>query len=299
MPTTNIAAGVPDAHSEPEWRPIVGFPKYIINENGSIKRRSLGGSGATPCLKYGFSRRGEPVVGLRVHGLPNKRRMMVALHVLQSFVSDRPGPLYAIGYRDGDKKNVRLSNLFWEEIQLPMWSDGMEWRTIIGFPDYHIREDGAIRRATWGSSGQKPGDAITPTLHPKLGYYYALLSNCGLVKRDGLHELVAHAFLGEPPSERCEVAHNDGVRTHNHVSNLRWSTHSSNMLDRNIHGTDARGAKHWNARLAEADVLDIKRELASGVRPSQVARRRGLKPANVLKINAGLRWSSVAPEPLA
>ena len=38
----------------------------------------------------------------------------------------------------------------------------------------------------------------------------------------------------------CEACHNDGDRSNNHLSNLRWDTKSNNQKDRVEHGTSDR-----------------------------------------------------------
>ena len=44
-----------------------------------------------------------------------------------------------------------------------------------------------------------------------------------------LHRLVAHAFLGPPPSESVEVNHIDGNCSNNRIDNLEWATRSENV----------------------------------------------------------------------
>ena len=45
-----------------------------------------------------------------------------------------------------------------------------------------------------------------------------------------LHRLVAHAFLGPPPSQAaCQVNHIDGNHSNNRIDNLEWVSHSENM----------------------------------------------------------------------
>lgn len=56
------------------------------------------------------------------------------------------------------------------------------------------------------------------------------------VRAPPIHRLVLAAFVGAPP-EGLIGCHNDGNKLNNHVSNLRWDTYSSNMLDAVKHGT--------------------------------------------------------------
>lgn len=101
---------------------------------------------------------------------------------------------------------------------------------IKGYAKYAINMSGNILSSYSGS--WKP-------MYPKLrsdGYYQLDLTVNGKRKTFGISRLVARQFIGERP-EGKEVAHNDGVKTNNHVSNLRYATKSENALDRYLHGT--------------------------------------------------------------
>jgi len=54
--------------------------------------------------------------------------------------------------------------------------------------------------------------------------------------------LVADAFL--QPSDKKFVLHNDGIRTHDVASNLRWGTHQENMADMVGHEKSRKGERH-------------------------------------------------------
>jgi DNA-binding XRE family transcriptional regulator len=65
-----------------------------------------------------------------------------------------------------------------------------------------------------------------------------------------------------------EACHNNGVKTDNRLTNLRWDTPSSNQLDRQKHGTFApfglKGESHHFATLTDSQVLKIREEYAKG-----------------------------------
>ena len=44
------------------------------------------------------------------------------------------------------------------------------------------------------------------------------------------HTLVALRYIGKPPTEKHEIDHLDNNRMNNYFSNLRWLTHSENIL---------------------------------------------------------------------
>lgn len=53
-----------------------------------------------------------------------------------------------------------------------------------------------------------------------------------------IHRLVLEAFVAPCP-DGMEACHNDGDRTNNHISNLRWDTRLGNCQDIIAHGTHA------------------------------------------------------------
>jgi len=60
-------------------------------------------------------------------------------------------------------------------------------------------------------------------------------------KRYRVHRLLAEAFLPNPEN-KPDVAHMDGSRDNNKLSNLYWATASENMLDKRRHGTNKGGS---------------------------------------------------------
>ncbi|WP_372809312.1 NUMOD4 motif-containing HNH endonuclease [Litorivivens sp.] len=139
----------------------------------------------------------------------------------------------------------------------------MIWRKIAGFECYEISSCGKIRSTT---RTVKRGDSCF-TLQGrylkqrmgKNGYLYVNLRQNGKSKSKYIHRLVAESFIGKQPSGRPVVAHWDGVRENNCVSNLRWATYSENQADSARHGTNRRpgGVNHARARFSKSDILEI------------------------------------------
>jgi hypothetical protein len=141
----------------------------------------------------------------------------------------------------------------------------MKWLKCDSFPEYEISENGDIRRIcnSIGNNGGhvwKAGRIKKQTLDSN-GYLYVKM-NCNKSAR--VHRLVAMAFLPAPESLLLDVAHNDGCRTNNHYTNLRWATRKDNMSDTLMHGTRAVGEKHGNAKLKDQDILLIKQIWSKG-----------------------------------
>jgi hypothetical protein len=80
---------------------------------------------------------------------------------------------------------------------------------------------------------------------------------------------------GAPPTPEHEAAHSCGK---GHVGcinprHLRWATPKENNADRLIHGTDLRGERNHLAKLAEADVREIRRLALEGMTQRAIARQ--------------------------
>jgi len=127
------------------------------------------------------------------------------------------------------------------------------WRSVYLDAGYEISSAGRIRNVDTG--------LVLKPWYSGAGYLYISLWRSGI--KTGLHRLVAFAFLGLPPSDRHEVAHNDGNKKNNCVSNLRWATHAENQADIRKHGTGYshgwQGETHPMAKLNEKQVLEIRR----------------------------------------
>jgi hypothetical protein len=130
-----------------------------------------------------------------------------------------------------------------------------EWRDVVGFEaHYDVSSDGRVRR-------KETGRILRPWIAGS-GYHYVELRGVNRKRRVTVHILVAEAFHGPRPSPRHEVAHWDGIATHNSAGNLRWATHAENVRDQMRHGTlhtpVLRGSSHPRAKLTVQDVMRIR-----------------------------------------
>jgi len=104
--------------------------------------------------------------------------------------------------------------------------------------------------------------------------------------------LVLTAFVGPRP-EGMECCHNDGDETNDHADNLRWDTHSANLLDRRRHGTAPCGEDINTAKLTAAQVLEIRRLRTGGESLGVIAERFHITAANVSHICNRRTWQHV------
>lgn len=167
-----------------------------------------------------------------------------------------------------------------------------EWREITDWPAYEVSSDGRVRRVRQ-SKGAVAGRVLRPLLNRTTGYLSVNLSDRPRSKRIDIHRLVAFAFIGQPPTIGHLVAHNDGNRINNAVSNLRWATQAENLHDCRAHGTAPIGSRNPGALINETDVRAIRRMKLLGIPRPLIAEGYGLHKRSVFKILANSSWEHV------
>ena len=165
------------------------------------------------------------------------------------------------------------------------------WRTVPGYPAYEVSVDGLVRRCQ-GFRCRRAHRVLVPFVRPN-GYAQILLYQGGQRRRFGVHQLVALAFLGPKPSPQHEVAHLDGQRLNNHVSNLAWLLPIENDAHKDLHGTRLRGSQIHSAKLVEAQVVLIRQALAVGIRQCVLAQTYGVSDSTVSLIARAKTWRHV------
>ena len=169
----------------------------------------------------------------------------------------------------------------------------IEWRICSSYPDYEISEYGDLRRIGKSHARWKAGRIKIKCAQPNGYLYYKMPGN----KSEMAHRLVAFAFLGPRPSLAHEVAHNDGSRTMNHYSNLRWATRKENMADTEVHGTTAKWERNGHARLTRNDVKEIRQICATGsLSQHALAKIYGVSQAHISGIVHGRFWRGLGRE---
>lgn len=155
------------------------------------------------------------------------------------------------------------------------------WRVVVKSPNYEVSSFGSVRRIG-AKAPLKPG--IT------CGYAHVCLSRNGVVKVERIHILVAMSFLGAPPFIGAIVAHNDGQKLNNKISNLRWASALENQRDRTRHHTGIFGSDVHNAKLCEADIPLIRNRVNDGERYRQIADSYGVSISTISLIKRGKIW---------
>lgn len=147
------------------------------------------------------------------------------------------------------------------------------WKDIVSYNGfYQISNFGRIKTTmdnslTVGARGMfrlKRKERIRVLHLERCGYVRVSLSKNAKCKFVLVHRLVAQAFLPNPKNKPY-INHLDGVKTHNHASNLEWCTDAENRAHAKNTGLMARGEKCHLSKLTEEKVLAI-REMYSNTK---------------------------------
>lgn len=155
--------------------------------------------------------------------------------------------------------------------------------------NYEVSSHGEVRRATPGRKTYV--GRLLKLTKMKIGYLLVRPVVDGKNFQITVHSMVAEVFLGERP-EGHEVNHIDGDKTNNRASNLEFVTHAGNMAHARRVGLMAVGERHWNAKLTDKQVSEMRMRLASGARGSAIAREYGVARSTVSQIATGTRRAS-------
>lgn len=140
------------------------------------------------------------------------------------------------------------------------------WKDVVGFEGfYKISSYGRLMRSGNFKTASKPGKCLAQ-VETSDGYIGYRLSANSRQKSVRAHQLVAEAFLGERPSDRHIVAHNDGNKKNNKVENLRWATPAENSFDQVAHGTKKGRHFGMSSVLTDEEIYAIR----SDTRPNHI-----------------------------
>jgi hypothetical protein len=156
---------------------------------------------------------------------------------------------------------------------------------VVGYVGrYEVSDGGEV--FSW-LSGRR--HKLSPRRHTKGYMTIALRCSAGGKRTHYVHHLVLEAFVGPRPAGAV-VRHLNGLEWDNRLVNLAYGTPEENQADRSLHGTDAKGENHANAKLDEPDVLRIRDLYAAGRSQSILAAEFRITPGHVSEIVNRKLW---------
>lgn len=168
------------------------------------------------------------------------------------------------------------------------------WKTIRGFPDYEISNDGRVR-FLGGTRAFGLQKRIAPPGERKAqphtsGYLQIRLQKNRKGYNRYIHRLVAEAFF-KKEQKRKWVNHKNGIKTDNRLENLEWSTVSENALHKTRVLLKGAGETHSQAKLNNDDITMIRK---SNLSDKQIAKLLGISRQHVNDIRGGRKWATQA-----
>jgi hypothetical protein len=180
---------------------------------------------------------------------------------------------------------------------MPVDELSVEYRIVENFPEYRVGTDGSV----WSKQKNTRGATDVAGWHllqggtDKDGYKKVILCQSGKRRYCRVNALVLETFIGAPPSDMQNptAAHDNGVRTDNRLSNLKWASQKDNIRDKVRHGTAQIGEKHPQCRLTEEKVLNIRQMRKSGMKWREIAESVGETFASVYAAGSGRNWKHI------
>lgn len=159
-----------------------------------------------------------------------------------------------------------------------------QWRSVEGFPGYLVSDAGRV-------VGRR-GHVLSPH-GDSTGRQQVDLKDGSRRRMARVHTLVLEAFVGSMPPG-MEASHLNGDASDNRLANLRWESHSANVLRKQDHGTEVHGEACNLTKLSESAIRAIREACAQGELQRDIAERFNTTQGNVSAIVLRKSWRHVA-----
>lgn len=149
-----------------------------------------------------------------------------------------------------------------------------KWKEIAEFKGYSVSNNGRVRTDDYNHTGKTKELKIFKN---ERGYIACNLMRGGLRKRKTIHQLVAVAFIDNPESY-TQINHKNGIKSDNSVQNLEWCSASHNINHASANGLlkAAKGDKHYNIKVTDEEVREIRKLREFGMRLNSIAKLYGI-----------------------
>ena len=148
----------------------------------------------------------------------------------------------------------------------------MTFKSIPGYPNYEISEEGVVRNINRQS-----------VLKPQTVAKYRAVQ-LGKGNSRYIHDLVMLTFVG-PKQADC-VRHLDGDGSNNCLSNLEYGSYCQNSDDRQRHGT-------WGWKLTDRHIRAIRGLASCGFTYRRLSAIFGVNRNHISQIVRRLRWAHI------
>jgi hypothetical protein len=173
------------------------------------------------------------------------------------------------------------------------------WKPVAGYEGlYEVSNQGRVRSVDreilftgrWGHHKRKLRGVVLKPLRHTGGYQRIMLWKDGSAHQTYVHKLVLEAFAGFRPLG-MQVAHANGNKHDNGLSNLRWATPSENQADRIAHGTAQTGKPRRNTPVGREKALAMRTAYTNGrLTITEVARQFGVPRTTAASIINNKVW---------
>ena len=162
---------------------------------------------------------------------------------------------------------------------------------------YEVSNDGNVRRipGVIGDGRRIKGGQLAKV---QVKGYHLVLLQCEKQKwMPRVHQLVALAFIGEPPGEigvtGWTVNHKNFNKFDNRAENLEWMTATENHDHAVMNGRKAKGESHYKSKLTEDIVRQMRAMRLAGMKVKDIAAQFGYKEHMASDVLLGRCWSHV------
>lgn len=174
-----------------------------------------------------------------------------------------------------------------------------EWRDVVGYEGfYQVSNLGRVKSLSRTVIRiSKYGKEVQQQVHEKILTInrankirrMVLLWRNNKCKNFLIYRLVLEAFYGPCP-KGYQACHNDGDRTNDVLTNLRWDTPTNNCKDRKRHGTESHGEIHYNSKLTNDKVKLIRQLYRAGHQQKMIAKWFNVDNSNIGHIVNRRSW---------
>lgn len=177
---------------------------------------------------------------------------------------------------------------------------GEVWKNIGGYEElYQVSNHGRVKsvnRIVIRSDKRKMTikERILKAAPNTKGYMQVVLCN-GSEKPHRVHRIVAKSFV-ENVENKPQINHEDGVKTNNYATNLKWCTNSENQTHAYLTGLRkaSMGEKSGMSKLKEEQVLEIRKRYADGgVSQAQLGAEYGVYDTLISRIVRREVWTHI------